>query len=45
MAENKRDYYEELGVDKNADADALKKAAGTDSFEQAFIRIVKEEQA
>ena len=26
-------------------ADALKKAAGTDSFEQAFIRIVKEEQA
>ena len=26
MAEQKRDYYEVLGVDKNADADALKKA-------------------
>ena len=26
MAENKRDYYEVLGVDKNADDAALKKA-------------------
>lgn len=26
MAENKRDYYEVLGVDKNADADAIKRA-------------------
>lgn len=26
MAESKRDYYEVLGVDKNADADTLKKA-------------------
>ncbi len=26
MAENKRDYYEELGIDKSADADAIKKA-------------------
>ena len=26
MAENKRDYYEVLGVDKNADADTIKKA-------------------
>ena len=26
MAEQKRDYYEVLGVDKNADDDALKKA-------------------
>ena len=26
MAENKRDYYEVLGVDKNADEAALKKA-------------------
>lgn len=26
MAENKRDYYEVLGVDRNADEAALKKA-------------------
>ena len=26
MAENKRDYYEVLGVDKNASADEIKKA-------------------
>ena len=26
MAEQKRDYYEVLGVDKNADADTIKKA-------------------
>ena len=26
MAETKRDYYEVLGVDKNADANAIKKA-------------------
>ena len=26
MAENKRDYYEVLGVDKSADAAAIKKA-------------------
>ncbi|MCR4960983.1 MAG: DnaJ domain-containing protein, partial [Lachnospiraceae bacterium] len=26
MADSKRDYYEVLGVDKNADEDTLKKA-------------------
>ena len=26
MAENKRDYYEVLGVEKGADLDAIKKA-------------------
>ena len=41
MPENKRDYYEVLGVNKTANADELKKAAGTENFEQAFVRIVK----
>ena len=37
MAEQKRDYYEVLGVDKNADDAALKKH--TDSLPKNIIRM------
>lgn len=32
MAETKRDYYEVLGVDKNANADEIKKHTGKKPF-------------
>ena len=37
MAENKRDYYEVLGVDKNADDATLKKAYR--ALQRNIIRI------